>query len=172
MGICNCGKQWTKTTQLTSKCEILVLMPLKWSLFDLILHFIYFLLILYLALITWHQCVLFCYELGGVCVCGGVWVWCVWVWVCLYECLFVLMLGWGGRDLGWVCCFSCVVLRLGFLWKMPCDLRHPFLLQSFLHNIIGAFGGMLGKILGLALCNSCLFSASLFGNMLLPVLPL
>ena len=53
------------------------------------------------------------------------------------DCMFVLMLGWGGRDLGWVCCFSCVVcgLGLGFVWKMPCDLRRPF---SIVHVVTSA----------------------------------
>ena len=39
--------------------------------------------------------------------------------VCMSAYMFVSMLGWGGRDLGWVCCFSCVVcgLGLGFVWK-------------------------------------------------------
>ena len=48
---------------------------------------------------------------------------CVWVHVCFDV-------GLGGRGLGWVCCFSCVVcgLGLGFVWKMPCELRHHFLL--------------------------------------------
>ena len=44
--------------------------------------------------------------------------------------------------------------------------------QSLLYSIFGAFGSMVGKIFGLGLCNSCHFSASLLGIMLLSFLPL
>ena len=49
------------------------------------------------------------------------------------------------------------------LWRRP---------WSLLHSIIGAFGSIVGKIFGLGLCSSCRFSASLFGIMLHPFLPL
>ena len=52
------------------------------------------------------------------------------------------MLGWGGRDLGWVCLFVCffsLVLCVGWGWdlfgKMPCDLRRPF---SIVHVVTSA----------------------------------
>ena len=65
---------------------------------------------------------------------------------------------------------------MGWGWdlfgKMPCDLRRLFLLQSLLHSIFGAFGSIGGKIFGMGLCNSCHFSASRFGIMLHPFLPL
>ena len=65
--------------------------------------------------------------------------------------------------------FHVLSLGLGFLWKMPWDLKHPILLQSLLHNIIGAYAW---QNIGVGPCNS----TSLFGDMLhvlvLPVLPL
>ena len=98
--------------------------------------------------------------------------------VCVCECTFVLMLGWGGRDLGWVCCFSCqccVWVGVGIcLEKCPVTWDVLFLLYmlSLLHSIIGAFGSMVGKLFGLGLCSSCPISASLFGIMLHQFLPL
>ena len=85
------------------------------------------------------------------------------------------MLGWGGRDLGWVCCFflCCVWVGVGIcLEKCPVIWDVLFLLYmlSLLHSIIGAFGSMVGKIFGLGLCSSCRFSASLI--MLHQFLPL
>ena len=88
------------------------------------------------------------------------------------------MLGWGGRDLGWVCLFfslCCVWVGVGIcLEKCPViwDVLFLCYMLSLLHSIIGAFGSMVGKKFGLGLCSSCRFSASLFGIMLHEFLPL
>ena len=103
------------------------------------------------------------YELGGVW--GSVCV-CVWVHVCL-----VVGLGREGPGLGllFFLCYLWVGVRI-CLEKCPVIWDVLFYCSPFCIVYFGAFGSMVGKIFGLGLCNSCRFSASLLGIMLLPFL--
>ena len=103
------------------------------------------------------------YELGGVCVCV------LWVHVCLD-----VGLGREGPGLGLLFFLCCLWVGVGIcLEKCPVIWDILFYCSPFcMHSIIGAFGSMVGKIFGLGLCNSCCFSAPLFGIMLHPFLPL
>ena len=78
----------------------------------------------------------------------------------MHICLDV-GLGREGSGLGLLLFLCCVwvQLGLGFVWKMPCDLRRPFLLYmlSLLHSIIGALVVWLVKYLGWAFVAAAAF---------------
>ena len=53
---------------------------------------------------------------------------------------------WGGRDLGWVCCFSCFVcgLGLGFVWKNALWFETSFLIVVHCaFNLSGSFASFI-----------------------------
>ena len=73
------------------------------------------------------------------------------------------MLGWGGRYLGWVCCFSCVVcgLGLGFVWKNALWFETSFSTLVHSANYLRCFWLYGWRNIWVGPCNCCRLSASL-----------